>query len=172
MGVANTFRRTQALLFGGPPTVDVRMPVAFALIVPTGGLRPPLLCCGANACRRKNDFCDVQTHVQESGGRQPAVGLGNTFAQTQALLFGRPPTVYVPMAVAFALIVPTGGLRPPLLALLQRPSAGRMTTFAVHKRTCTRAAGVSPPWCAKPSLRDKNQAPIGDWRTQRAASVS
>jgi hypothetical protein len=28
----------------------------------TGGLRPPLLCCDANVCRRKNDFCDAQTH--------------------------------------------------------------------------------------------------------------
>jgi len=84
--VANTFARTQALLFGGPPTVDVRMPVAFALIVPTGGLRPPLLCCGANTCRRENDFCDVQTHVQESGGRQPAVGVSNAVAIANAFV--------------------------------------------------------------------------------------
>jgi hypothetical protein len=41
---------------------------------------------------------------------------------------------------------PTGGLRPPLLALLERPSAGIMTIFPMHKRTLTRAAGVSPPW--------------------------
>jgi hypothetical protein len=40
----------------------------------------------------------------------------------------------------------TGGLRPPLLSLVQRASAGRKTIFAVHKRTFTRAAGVSPPW--------------------------
>ena len=31
---------------------------------PTGGLRPPLLCCGANVCRRKNDFSDARTHIQ------------------------------------------------------------------------------------------------------------
>jgi hypothetical protein len=43
----------------------------------------------------------------------------------------------------------TGGLRPPLLSLVQRASAGRKTIFAVHKRTFTRAAGVSPPWQAK-----------------------
>ncbi len=30
----------------------------------TGGLRPPLLCCNANVFRRKNDFCDAQTHIR------------------------------------------------------------------------------------------------------------
>jgi hypothetical protein len=42
-------------------------------IHPTGGLRPPLFCCRANVRRRKTDFCDVQTHVHKSGGREPAV---------------------------------------------------------------------------------------------------
>jgi hypothetical protein len=41
-----------------------------------GGLTPPLLCCGANVCRRKNDFCDGLTLIRKSGGRQPAVGVG------------------------------------------------------------------------------------------------
>jgi hypothetical protein len=39
----------------------------------------------------------------------------------------------------------TGGLRPPLLVgatCVRRAKA----TFTMHKRTCTRAAGVSPPW--------------------------
>jgi hypothetical protein len=51
----------------------------------------------------------------KSGGRQPAVRVGNTFAQTQAHLFGRPPTVYVRVAVALALSRYHGGLTPPLL---------------------------------------------------------
>jgi hypothetical protein len=38
---------------------------------------------------------------------------------------------------------PTGGLRPPLLALLRRPSAGGMAIFAMHKRTSTRWRGRS-----------------------------
>jgi hypothetical protein len=46
---------------------------------------------------------------------------------------------------------PTGGLRPPLLFRLRRPSAEIMAIFAMHKRTCTRAAGVSPPWYGEPS---------------------
>ncbi len=53
--------------------------------------------------------------VLKSGDRQPAVGVGNTIAQTHARLFCRPPTVYVRIAVAFTVIVTTGGLRPPLL---------------------------------------------------------
>jgi hypothetical protein len=40
----------------------------------------------------------------------------------------------------------TGGLRPPLLFRLRRPSGEIMTIFAMQKRTCTRAAGVNPPW--------------------------
>jgi hypothetical protein len=48
---------------------------------PTGGLRPPLLYCGANVCRRKNDFSDARTHVHKSGGRQPAVGVRQTQLQ-------------------------------------------------------------------------------------------
>jgi hypothetical protein len=32
------------------------------------------MCCGANVCRQKSDFCDGRTHVHKSGGRQPAVG--------------------------------------------------------------------------------------------------
>jgi hypothetical protein len=40
----------------------------------TGGLRPPLLVAGTTSVRwKKDDFCDAQTHVHKSGGRQPAV---------------------------------------------------------------------------------------------------
>ncbi len=41
-----------------------RMPITVAIPCgdTTGSLRPPLLCCDANVCRRKNDFCDAQTH--------------------------------------------------------------------------------------------------------------
>jgi hypothetical protein len=86
VGVGNTFAQTQTLLFGRPPTVDVPMAVAFALIAPTGGLRPPLLCCNANVLRRKNDFCGAQTHAHKSGGRQPAVGVSNAVAIANAFV--------------------------------------------------------------------------------------
>jgi hypothetical protein len=64
VGVGNSIAQIQACLFRGPPTVCGGIAVALALIVTTGGLRPPLLCWCTNACRRKNDFCDAQTHVR------------------------------------------------------------------------------------------------------------
>jgi hypothetical protein len=45
------------------PTVPMRW-FAFASRLTTGGLRPPLLCCSANVCRRNNDFCDAQTYIR------------------------------------------------------------------------------------------------------------
>jgi hypothetical protein len=76
----------------------------------------------------------------------------------------------------------TGGLHPPLLVAqcrfagengsrgAQRTSL-RKTTFAVHNRTSTRAAGVSPPWSAD---RDaEGSASFSGNRTpSRAAGVS
>jgi hypothetical protein len=40
----------------------------------TGGLRPPLLCCGAKVCRRKTIFAMHIRTSGKSGGREPAVG--------------------------------------------------------------------------------------------------
>jgi hypothetical protein len=260
VGVGNTIAQTRALVlqtadgvcadrrcihgnsFHGGLTLPVQ---GIRLLLPLrcihgngyhGGLTPPALCIAMRTSAGiKNDFCDAQTHMHKSGGRQPAVvtvtrlqrgtvslgammvviksggcqpavGVGNTIAQTQARLFCRLPTVYVRIAVAFTVIVTTGGLRPPLLycdaevrrhkkrflrcknahAQERRASARRgssnapatasvfvrtgrqrrtrttglrqpllvhdiafhrkIAPFAVHKRTCTRAAGVSPPW--------------------------
>jgi hypothetical protein len=58
----------------------------------------------------------ADAYATKSGGRQPAVRVGNTFAQTQAHLFGRPPTVYLRIALALALYRYHGGLTPPALA--------------------------------------------------------
>ena len=105
-----------------------------------GGLTPPALVLRCERLPAKNDFCDAQTHIHKSGGREPAVGVGNALAtpipltsgdtrhvqrqerrtsarrgcgklvaQTQARSFGGLPTVYVSIAVAFPLIVTTGG---------------------------------------------------------------
>jgi hypothetical protein len=62
-------------------------------------------------------------------------------------LLGKPPTVYGPITVAIACSDTTGGLRP--RSWLRDVRSLRKTTFGVHKRTFTRAAGVSPPWQAK-----------------------
>ncbi len=51
--------------------------------------------------------------------------------------------MYVRIAVAFVLIVATGGLRPPLLYAL-RMFAGEKTIFAMHKRTPRKSGGREP----------------------------
>jgi hypothetical protein len=112
----------------------------------TGGLHPPLLCWCTDVCERQNDFCDVRTPIRKSAARQPAVRVGNTFAQTQAHLFGRPPTVYVRIAVALALYRYHGGLTPPRSCVGVRTSASEKTIFAMCELPFVRAAGVSPPW--------------------------
>ena len=55
--------------------------VANALPQPRGGLRPPLLFRAPFARRRNCEFCDAQTHMHRSGGRQPAVFVGNARAR-------------------------------------------------------------------------------------------
>jgi hypothetical protein len=134
------------------------------VLFPTGGLRPPRSCCRANVCQRKNDFCDARTHMHKSGGRQPAVGMSNAVAIADAFV-QRPASARcwsettVATATrwisAFRVRIPStshGGLTPPLL----RCSANvcrRKTIFAMHERTFTRAATVSPPWVCKSRVR-------------------
>jgi hypothetical protein len=68
-------------------------------------------------------------------------GYRNSFAQTQARLFGGPPTAYVQVAVALALLVTTGGLRPPLLCCERGRVPVRKTIFAMHKLTSAKSGG-------------------------------
>jgi hypothetical protein len=49
----------------------------------------------------------------------------------------------------------TGGLHPPLLALLLRPSIARMT-FCSVTGPASRAAGVSPPWLSVSLVRARS----------------
>jgi hypothetical protein len=103
--------------------VYVRIAVAFTVIVTTGGLRPLLLYCDADVRRHKKRFLRcTNAHVQE---RRASAGRG-LLTPAQLRTFA------------------TAGLRQPLLVHNVGPL--KMTTVAVQKRTCTRAAGVSPPW--------------------------
>jgi hypothetical protein len=56
----------------------------------------------------------------------------------------------------------TAGLHQPLLVRDAGPP--KKATFAVHKRTFPRAAGVSPPWCVKPTPRRENRALFSNLR--------
>jgi hypothetical protein len=66
---------------------------------------------------------------------------------------------------------PTGGLRPPLLALVQRPSTGRTTIFAMHERTFTRAAGISPPWFGETNAARRKSRTVMRPRDGRARAA-
>jgi hypothetical protein len=65
-----------------------------------------------------------------------------------------------------------GGLRPPLLALVQRPSTGRTTIFAMHERTFTRAASVSPPWFGETNAARRKSRTVMRPRDGRARAAS
>jgi hypothetical protein len=92
----------------------------------------------------KNNFCDAQTHISKERRASARCGYRNSFAQTQARLFGGPPTAYVQITVALAFLVTTGGLRPPLLSCECGDLPARKTIFAMHKRTSAKS-GVRPP---------------------------
>jgi hypothetical protein len=63
-GSANTFTQTPARFLARPPRVCAPITLAIVCSDTTGGSRPPLLCCDANVCRRKNDFFDAQTQIR------------------------------------------------------------------------------------------------------------
>jgi hypothetical protein len=75
-------------------------------------------------------------------------GWTKSHPHTRPLFVGGPPSVGVRIALAFAFLGATGGLRPPLLYCV-RMFAGETAACAMHERGFTRAAGVSPPWVGK-----------------------
>jgi hypothetical protein len=115
---------------------------------PTAGLHQRLLSHGAG--RLKNDdIHGAQTHVRPRAAGVSPPWAGKCASADRSVVrrqIADGVCACAWMAVAIAFIGATGGLRPPLLALIQRPSTGRITILAMHKRTFARAAGVSPPW--------------------------
>jgi len=141
-----------------------------------GGLTPAAPArCDAHGCWRNCDFCDARTHVHKSGGREPAVVREphrQPRLRTRAVA-GAASAVFraigaVPLRMGFrkprgltprscfraGMCVVTssafrlsnhGGLTPPALVRACSP-AGEIATFAMHERTFTGAAGVSPLW--------------------------
>jgi hypothetical protein len=101
----------------------------------TGGLRPPLLCCGAHVCRRKNAFCDAHTHVRSRAPFVSPPWSGSRTGNGERVL----PNINAR--------IPRGAYAPRSCVAV-RTYADEITIFAMHIRTFTRAAGVSPPWFA------------------------
>jgi hypothetical protein len=83
--------------------------------LPRGAYAPRSCVAAERPSAKKRLLRCTNAHPAKSGGRQPAVGVSIALATALPLSHARPPTVYVRIAVAFALIVATGGLRPPLL---------------------------------------------------------
>jgi hypothetical protein len=100
----------------------------------TGGLRPPLLV-QSERLPAKNDFCDAETHVHESGGRQPAVVRdGPRLQRTPTDVWRR--TTAEPRAA---------GVSPPWFGKGPRLQ-GEANNVRRTRTAESRAAGVSPPW--------------------------
>jgi hypothetical protein len=124
------------------PRADCRrkaVAICNGVLFPTGAYAPRSWC-SANVCRRKNDLCDVETHIPRSGGRQPAVGMSNAVAIADAFV-QRPASACrwsettVATATrwnsAFQVRIPRtshGGLTPPAL--------GAVRTFVGEKTIC------------------------------------
>jgi hypothetical protein len=103
-----------------------------------GGLTPPALVLPCECLPAKSDFCDARTHLDKSGGRQPAVLPKNVSATASDF---RTATTFARCKRPHN----HGGLTP--------PAPGCTTFVRCIKRhwQCTyarrpRAAGVSPPW--------------------------
>jgi hypothetical protein len=135
-----------------------------------GGLTPPALVlrCGRPPAKKRLLRC-TNAHPARSGGRQPAVDVGNTFADTGALVrrtgdgaCADRHCIRIQRCREGPTLVPAPAFRgpqwlhtrrglprgadAPRSCIGMRTSAGEKTTFAMHKRTPKRAAGVSPPW--------------------------
>jgi hypothetical protein len=114
-GSTNTFTQTRGRLLARLPRVCVPITIAIACSDTTGGLRPPLLCCDANVCRRKTIFAMHKRTSDQERRVSARRGSTNTFTQTPARLLARPSRVCAPITLAIVCSDTTGGLRPPLL---------------------------------------------------------
>jgi hypothetical protein len=130
-----------------------------------GGLTPPALgCMTLRSLQKATLSMDIRTHTK-SGGRQPAVVVSECgwsseiHRQAVALIKsgGRQPAVGTKRICNGASFFPervrsrtTGGLRPPLLAVLQGGhSPAKLRLVRCTNARFRRAASVSPPWRTK-----------------------
>jgi hypothetical protein len=159
--------RQPLLVASADAVADVRFVSASPLPIPTAGLRQPLLV-ARRVFRAECDICDAQTHTHKSGGRQPAVvpetasATATDFSEPSTFAPARSVTVprlayasrsWLPARMLLLKCVSYPQVRYPFPRLayasrswLRDVCSVRNTTFAMHKRTPTRAAGVSPPW--------------------------
>ena len=90
--------------------------------------------------------CEFARRMHSTGGLRPPL----LVARADALADGR-------FSPTRAILFPRGGLRPPMLTLVQRPSTGRTTIFAMHERTFDQERRASARGgLVKPTLRGEN----------------
>jgi hypothetical protein len=142
----------------------------------TAGLRQPLLVRDAGPLKN-GDIRGARTHVHESGDRQPAVvrkrvALAGHSEQCSAntdcsIKSGRREPAVVRQSrqqtpgvcCRTRMLACHGRLTSAALGdPAVRTFADETATCAIHERSFTRAAGVSPPWCAKPTPRREDRA--------------
>jgi hypothetical protein len=126
-----------------------------------GGLTPPALGCCTIVRPWKTAFCDAQTHVRRSGGRQPAVVRDTDAVPRESSIVRRPtngqrraagvsPPWFAERDYRGSCIanhlqtrVASHGWLTPAAPGCKVLVTEEITTFAVHKRSFSRAAGVS-----------------------------
>jgi hypothetical protein len=110
----------------------VRFSPIRAILFPRGAYAPARGDVTTTVCRRNGDFCDAQTHIHKSGGRQPAVGVSNAVAIANAFAQRHAPQ-------------PAGGCKP----RLQRQCG----EFGRFEYACGRysTGGLRPPLLVAPA---------------------
>jgi hypothetical protein len=115
----------------------------------TAGSRQPLLLREARSVRNARFAIHQRTSARAAGDRPPWCNRSNV--ARNCIANGRVRTTRFPR-----------GADAPRSCVGVRTFAGGTATFAVHKRTCTRAAGVSPPW-----FGDANAVPRASYIVQQ-----
>jgi hypothetical protein len=136
---------------------DFRVSRAHARSAFHGGLTPPALDCCTTVRPWKTAFCDAQTHIRLRAAGVSPPWFVNGVCNCNATNFR--------VSRSHARSALHGGLTPPALdcCTIVRPWKTAFCDAQTHIRS--RAAGVSPPWFAIPTLYRENRVWFRDRRT-------
>jgi hypothetical protein len=115
------------------------------VLFPTGGLRPPALVAERTFAGEKTIFSMHERTLTRAAGVSPPWVLGKRTCKSASAKSLETADGVLTNAGGVAVANPRGAYAPPLLLQSERLPA-KKTICAMHERTCTRAAGVSPPW--------------------------
>jgi hypothetical protein len=135
-----------------PPTITRVHRRTYAF---TGGLRPPLLCCSANVCRRNNNFYDAPTYIRPRAAGVSPPWLGKCASADTSPIRRQIADGVWGSPLHSRLYAPRGAYAPRSCVAV-RMSAGETTIFAMHQRTFAqeRRASARRGWAnAHPQTR-------------------